>query len=325
MRLLTALALSLSLGLVAAPAGARAAAAPDPQTLAAFDAAVTLSYGTAWQSESGTVTEACTDAEDGDSVMVIDYDVRTGTKRIRTAEESDVPRQVIERGRTRYARTAPAVRKSLRVHRAPVPAKWIKSRAAVAGADPSEELWGDEDGPLISTDQWDELTMSANPGGGATFTGTTTYGMTAYGHYVLSITAVSDAAGRLVRVDARHEQVGAGGAVESVETCALTWTWARPQITIPKKARANKHKVRYQWERKGVARAIRTTWQANERLEAGASEAEVVAWLHTKVAAKQRRALGIKLIQGKAKRGAKPAIAFKITVRDGTASYKPVR
>lgn len=331
MRLLIALLLSLSLGAVAAPAdahGARAAAAPDPQVVATLEAAVVASYDTAWRRESGTVSTVCLNDLEGDTTEIIEYDARTGTKRTRTTWENDVPTDLIERGRTRYSRTVPAVRKSLKVHRAPRPPKWVKTRSRFAAESPAENLWGD-DGyePIISDANWDELTMTAHPEGGATFNGKLKYGhVEPIGtHIAMTLTAVTDPAGRLVRTDERYELVGPGGEVQRSSSCAMTWIWARPEITIPKKARANPHKVRYQWERKAVVDVMDLTWEAGRRLESGAPEAEVIAWLHTQVGAKQQRAQGIKLIQGKAKRGARPAIAFKITVAGGAASWKPVR
>ena len=327
MRLLLGLVTLLALVLGVAPAEARSAVAPDPAVVAALQAAARTSYVTAWRRDGGTFREECTSPTYGDSVSITQLDVRTRTKRSVFRHDGYTASVAVMRGHARYLKASADLRRSLRVHRAPVPATWTERRGAVAEPGIHDDLWGDEDGPLAASAGWAELTATPLPDGGTTFTGKTgPFGWTTESEWITSMTAVADATGRLVRVERHDVQRSHGGAVLSTSDCVSTWTSTRPDITIPRHARSDRHVNRTNWEYGAVSSMVHLTWQANQRLATGATDAEVVAWLHAQPKVTRQLATGVRvLVVSKVKRPWRPAIAFEVTIRAGHASYRPVR
>jgi hypothetical protein len=324
--LVTTLALALGSAVVHAPS-AGAAAAPDPAVVAALQAAAKESYVTAWRRDGGTFRERCTSPTQGDSVAITALDVKTRTKRSVYRHDGFTASVAVLRGRARYIKTSADLRRSLRVHGAPVPPMWSKRRGGVVEPGTYDDLWGDEDGPLAASASWAELTSAPLADGGTRFTGTTgPSGSTADAEWTTSMTAFADAGGRLVRVERHDEQRTHGGLVLSTRDCVSTWSSLRPRIAIPRHAPAARQVDRYSWEYGAVSSMVHLTWQANERLAAGATDAEVVAWLHTQPRVTRQLATGVRVVMvSTVKRRSRPPLAFRVTVRDGHASYRPVR
>ncbi len=322
MRALLALATSfvLALGLGSAPAGARAAAEPDPAAYDALSAAVRSSYLTSWRREGGSYVRRCT-ADGESSTYRRKRNVATGTSASVVRGDGSVPTVAVERGRLSYSKTPAEVRRSLRVHRAPVPARWVQKRIP-RGLGMSPDLWGDH-GPPVDGIVWNRLSMTALPGGGAAFAGEST--VSASGYRMVAA-ATTDGRGRLVRLETRAEWVDEQATVVRTRACVETWTWSRPRLSVPRHSDTRNAGKRLAWERFAVGEAVMLTWQAEKRLRAGAGEAQVRAWLHAQVAPRNRLAAGVRLVVAPArKRAARPPVAFTVVVRDGEASYRPVR
>ncbi|GAA3517100.1 hypothetical protein [Nocardioides daeguensis] len=319
MRLILGPVMSLALALGVAPAGARTTASPDPSAHAAFRAALMASFDTAWSEGGGTYVRRCAGV-----VSVTQLDRKSGTIR-RTvdwgADSIGLDFAQVQRGRVRYSRTVAPVRASLRAHRAAVPPTWIRSVRSYSEPLKGETLWGDQDEPpYADSSQWAELTMAPAPGGGTIFTASPK----GAGHVVF----VTDSQGRLVSATPQADVVGETEAsYTNPLACTQTWDWTRPHIAIPK-SRTFSGTKRYTWEWIAVRKVRELVLEANRRLAASANEASVIEWLQSQVAPTQWRVHGIRFVQRRTAKPAqrwKPTIAFSVIVRDGHASYRPVR
>ncbi len=322
MRLLIALVSSLALTVVAVPADAHAtAAAPDPVAVATLQAAARASYLTVWRKVGGTYEQHCTDSVTGGYGSVVELDAKTHTQRRRT-DGSGALQATVFKGRYRYLKVSGAVRRSLRVHGAPMKAAWTRDRAVW-----DDDLWGGEDGPLLADAgaPWTELATTPLAGGGTSFVGTMALGAGSDAEWRNAITAQTDAQGRLTRVESVNATLSSAGVVRRSTTCVETWAWSRPHLSAPRRSQPYRM-ARLFWEVSAMTEAAGLVSQANQMLAAGGAEADVVAWLQQQVGPGQRLPAGIRLVvRPHRKSGARPPVAFRILVRDGTASLRPVR
>jgi hypothetical protein len=321
-RLLIALVSSLALTVVAVPADARATAtAPDPVAVATLQAAARASYLTVWRKVGGTYEQHCTDAVGDGYRSVVELDAKTHTQRRRT-DGSGALGTTVFKGRFRYLKVSGAVRRSLRIHGAPMKAAWTRERAVW-----DDDLWGGEDGPILAdvNAPWAELATTPLAGGGTSFVGKMSLSAGSNAEWRNEIAAQTDAQGRLTRVESVNATASSGGVVLRSSDCVETWAWSRPHLSAPRRSQPYRM-ARLFWEVSAITKAAGVVTEADKMLAAGTAEADVITWLQAQVGSGQRLPAGIRLVvRSPRKSTARPPVAFRITVRDGRASYRPVR